>query len=189
MIRRPPRSTLFPYTTLFRSRGVHAIAGVGHVATRVPPIAGYMAMSAVVFHMLRQRANTVTALAGVLLPTFPAAFRFFYEARSGEHPPELQSPQNLVFRLFFFNDTATTEIYTLSLHDALPISGRARDRGCRPCRHSGSSDRRLHGHERRRVPHAETAREHRDGAGGSASPDVHGGFSVFLRSQIGRAPA
>src|SRR5215510_10969489 len=25
-------------------------------------------------------------------------------------------------RLFFFNDTATTEIYTLSLHDALPIS-------------------------------------------------------------------
>src|SRR2546429_4837123 len=26
------------------------------------------------------------------------------------------------FALFFFNDTATTEIYTLSLHDALPIS-------------------------------------------------------------------
>src|SRR2546422_1804562 len=30
---------------------------------------------------------------------------------------------------FFFNDTATTEIYTLSLHDALPISG-ARHRRC-----------------------------------------------------------
>src|SRR2546430_4541493 len=30
---------------------------------------------------------------------------------------------------FFFNDTATTEIYTLSLHDALPISARAPDRG------------------------------------------------------------
>ena len=29
---------------------------------------------------------------------------------------------NFVYRaLFFFNDTATTEIYTLSLHDALPI--------------------------------------------------------------------
>src|SRR2546428_9077030 len=28
------------------------------------------------------------------------------------------------FSFFFFNDTATTEIYTLSLHDALPISGR-----------------------------------------------------------------
>src|SRR3712207_7923471 len=31
--------------------------------------------------------------------------------------------------LFFFNDTATTEIYTLSLHDALPISRRLRDEG------------------------------------------------------------
>src|SRR2546426_3282493 len=28
----------------------------------------------------------------------------------------------MLFRIFFFNDTATTEIYTLSLHDALPIS-------------------------------------------------------------------
>ena len=28
----------------------------------------------------------------------------------------------IVIILFFFNDTATTEIYTLSLHDALPIS-------------------------------------------------------------------
>src|SRR2546430_15560651 len=28
-----------------------------------------------------------------------------------------------VFFFFFFNDTATTEIYTLSLHDALPICG------------------------------------------------------------------
>src|SRR2546429_7334949 len=32
-----------------------------------------------------------------------------------------------LFLFFFFNDTATTEIYTLSLHDALPISGFARD--------------------------------------------------------------
>src|SRR3989442_10702520 len=30
----------------------------------------------------------------------------------------------LIFIFFFFNDTATTEIYTLSLHDALPISSR-----------------------------------------------------------------
>src|SRR2546430_16996025 len=29
--------------------------------------------------------------------------------------------KSLIFFLFFFNDTATTEIYTLSLHDALPI--------------------------------------------------------------------
>ena len=31
------------------------------------------------------------------------------------------SPGALLLFLFFFNDTATTEIYTLSLHDALPI--------------------------------------------------------------------
>ena len=33
-----------------------------------------------------------------------------------------------VFVFFFFNDTATTEIYTLSLHDALPISAENRPR-------------------------------------------------------------
>src|SRR2546422_10350437 len=32
------------------------------------------------------------------------------------------TPHALLFSFFFFNDTATTEIYTLSLHDALPIS-------------------------------------------------------------------
>src|SRR5256885_9130284 len=41
-----------------------------------------------------------------------------------------------IFFFFFFNDTATTEIYTLSLHDALPISaealgGAVRKRGAR----------------------------------------------------------
>src|SRR2546430_13143330 len=33
--------------------------------------------------------------------------------------PQINRPTTFVF--FFFNDTATTEIYTLSLHDALPI--------------------------------------------------------------------
>src|SRR5256885_8605321 len=35
---------------------------------------------------------------------------------------EFGTPVVLLFFFFFFNDTATTEIYTLSLHDALPIS-------------------------------------------------------------------
>src|SRR2546422_2163379 len=38
---------------------------------------------------------------------------------------------NSSFFFFFFNDTATTEIYTLSLHDALPISSGGRS--CRRC--------------------------------------------------------
>src|SRR5256885_17263144 len=53
---------------------------------------------------------------------------------------------------FFFNDTATTEIYTLSLHDALPISifqlPEYEQRGNRwqplpPNRHDGAGQRRL----------------------------------------------
>src|SRR2546427_10112829 len=40
----------------------------------------------------------------------------------------MRSP--VVYRFFFFNDTATTEIYTLSLHDALPISLRAPVHAC-----------------------------------------------------------
>src|SRR5256885_5186050 len=40
----------------------------------------------------------------------------------------------LNFFFFFFNDTATTEIYTLSLHDALPIS-----QGCARSRRAGES--------------------------------------------------
>src|SRR5690349_24556912 len=35
---------------------------------------------------------------------------------------------SIVLMIFFFNDTATTEIYTLSLHDALPILRRVRKR-------------------------------------------------------------
>src|SRR5260370_21214363 len=44
-----------------------------------------------------------------------------------------------MYLFFFFNDTATTEIYTLSLHDALPISQAARQRG----RRSAASKARL----------------------------------------------
>src|SRR6185312_17279299 len=36
--------------------------------------------------------------------------------------PQTTLDAHLHFHLFFFNGTATTEIYTLSLHDALPIS-------------------------------------------------------------------
>src|SRR2546422_7979770 len=52
-----------------------------------------------------------------------------------------------MFYFFFFNDTATTEIYTLSLHDALPISEHARHRV------RADRDRVLHRHLLQ-LPHA-----------------------------------
>src|SRR2546428_3951520 len=51
-------------------------------------------------------------------------------------------------RFFFFNDTATTEIYTLSLHDALPIS-----RGA--ARPPGAARRRARAVHRRRAARSE----------------------------------
>src|SRR3990167_168725 len=87
MIRRPPRSTLFPYTTLFRSYMLYFFSGTDREKAR-------SAMDKVITRITK---------------------------RSEEHTSELQSQSNLVYRLFFFNDTATTEIYSLSLHDALPI--------------------------------------------------------------------
>src|SRR4051794_41342958 len=71
MIRRPPRSTLFPYTTLFRSGAVRAARAVPQVQIVVlgqPP---------------RELAQHGEAA----------------EARSEEHTSELQSPVHLVCRL------------------------------------------------------------------------------------------
>src|ERR1044072_7997616 len=46
---------------------------------------------------------------------------------SGEETAEIQAHRYISYGvLFFFNDTATTEIYTLSLHDALPICNHLR---------------------------------------------------------------
>src|SRR3712207_8512834 len=92
MIRRPPRSTLFPYTTLFRSaRAPHALL------LAVPPDKGrgwrMEDLHAIVddtFELARLRAldlGDLPDLGGVLPP------------RSEEHTSELQSRQYLVCRL------------------------------------------------------------------------------------------
>src|SRR3712207_8754052 len=87
MIRRPPRSTLFPYTTLFRSR-VHGLVLVdGGLALPQPPGADVDAMlSAVLGPSLDRLSMTFPDLAAV-------------RARSEEHTSELQSRQYLVCRL------------------------------------------------------------------------------------------
>src|ERR1043166_5350532 len=92
MIRRPPRSTLFPYTTLFRSLLARQAAWDTDV-------------------QVHEDGGTGTANSNAM--------------RSEEKTSELQSRFGISYAVFFFNDTATTEIYTLSLHDALPISSRS----------------------------------------------------------------
>src|SRR3712207_8370436 len=57
--------------------------------------------------------------------------------------------------VFFFNDTATTEIYALSLHDALPICRRSRRR----FGFARRADRRRHGGPRALLPREPAARD------------------------------
>src|SRR5260370_9543238 len=77
MIRRPPRSTLFPYTTLFRSAA----------QIRIPAR-----------HSGRDRAGVDDRVAGVgIEPGKPPGLR--HRERSEEHTPELQSHLNLERRL------------------------------------------------------------------------------------------
>src|SRR2546427_8301668 len=97
MIRRPPRSTLFPYTTLFRSRaqeledvGHHEAAGRGGKAVRGPRLLG-------------QRERWARGGLG----------------RSEEHTSELQSQSNLVCRLLL-------EKKKNAVHDLLRAAPRAR---------------------------------------------------------------
>src|SRR5260221_2252991 len=65
---------------------------------------------------------------------------------------------------FFFNDTATTEIYTLSLHDALPIFVRASGGAHRALIRAGHRERRgevgAHRAKDRRDPHDNRSEEH-----------------------------
>src|SRR2546427_9514925 len=90
MIRRPPRSTLFPYTTLFRSVVVSWLASrTAHTATskavQYGALAGFVVAEAIIFVPLLYMANTYAP--GVIT------------SRSEEHTSELQSQSNLVCRL------------------------------------------------------------------------------------------
>src|SRR2546426_8768127 len=86
MIRRPPRSTLFPYTTLFRSNGKFYFLRQG----RVPGNGG---------HWRGQVPPRLALSCGAVRPLAPAAARTLGGPRSEEHTSELQSPCKLVCRL------------------------------------------------------------------------------------------
>src|SRR5688572_3128739 len=170
MIRRPPRSTLFPYTTLFRSIGrsgnlsmtLRLLAdgagcrsgGAARAAQRRnsnPPQgdrkstrlnSSHSQISYAVFCLKKKKvAIGKPTSAPRRIASFLLCTRIAWHIR--------QSFILLPWPSFFFNDTATTEIYTLSLHDALPIYRQIREfvhdpqvtrrwcgvpvRGCSPC--------------------------------------------------------
>src|SRR3712207_7150405 len=90
MIRRPPRSTLFPYTTLFRSDPLHRVVDAGVVVVAVADLLQVLRLG-------------VPDAAGVRVaqPVVEKAL----QRRSEEHTSELQSRQYLVCRLLLEKKT------------------------------------------------------------------------------------
>src|SRR5258705_3070910 len=91
MIRRPPRSTLFPYTTLFRSTvdGIPTIRNVSLTLERGT-------LSVLLGPTLSGKTSIMRLLAGL---DKPATGRVLVDGRSEEHTSELQSLRHLVCRL------------------------------------------------------------------------------------------
>src|SRR6187399_591688 len=131
MIRRPPRSTqqrtLFPYTTLFRSLGRCAqggddlIAGLGRAQAQrseehTSELQSLAVISYAVFCLKKKNQKIMLVEVDIRLASLPD--------RTVAPTPSARTA--LLTSFFFFNDPATTDIYTtantLSLHDALPIS-------------------------------------------------------------------
>src|SRR2546421_715000 len=159
MIRRPPRSTLFPYTTLFRSGYEaaryaalttlavvkYALGDLDRVQRSEEHTSELQSRSDLVCRLLLEKKK-IARETHELLPAHHRPHRItteIDETRWSCSPRRARLPISRVcLRLgcrssyfpvcrcapcfFFFNDTATTEIYTLSLHDALPIWLRGR---------------------------------------------------------------
>src|SRR2546430_10064949 len=101
MIRRPPRSTLFPYTTLFRSYEVDVVL---EVAPRLGGAAGQSQIHAVIEPL-------VAAIERAVDVEHPGH-------RSEEHTSELQSQSNLVCRLLLEKKNTDYLVAPTHLHDA-----------------------------------------------------------------------
>src|SRR3712207_4057402 len=125
MMRQPPRSTLFPSPTLFRSRVAPVTATTTHRSA-----SGDRTRARRPRDLLPGRTEVVglrscAAAAAGRLRRSPCVRRGTAGVVGTSRNPEHQSAQHLHFVLFF-NDAAASEIYSLSLPDALPISGSPR---------------------------------------------------------------
>src|SRR5437016_8890604 len=101
MLRRPPRSTLFPYTTLFRSE----IVGIANLARPITPATSIAEIAG------HDRCKRLPTLRGRYAADLPSA-------RSEEHTSELQSLTNLVCRLLLEKKKNTTSTH----HHALDLA-------------------------------------------------------------------
>src|SRR5262245_25874485 len=121
ILRSPPLSTLFPYTTLFRSSLIEPPKGASDMRyVSGNAISGY-----------RYVAGPGEAAGADSTPRAPAGGA----GGGGDGPPPLtvqglpdrkstrlnSSHLGISYAVFCFNPTLSTPIYTLSLHDALPI--------------------------------------------------------------------
>src|SRR3712207_7058600 len=102
MIRRPPRSTLFPYTTLFRSQGPRLVpvrhpVGVHRLLARLQHLRGLDVPGHLPLPPARERADQ----------------QELDVRRSEEHTSELQSRQYLVCRLLLEKKKQQTDIINL----------------------------------------------------------------------------
>src|SRR6202789_3072713 len=131
MIRRPPRSTLFPYTTLFRSNlAQHFVAGGGFrlAPYRISELrlrseehtSELQSLQHLVCRLLLEKKSLgvqCLELGGVGLEALPVRDVEQFRRRRARWDDVIA----LIFVFFFFNDPGPTEIYTLTLHDVLPI--------------------------------------------------------------------
>src|SRR5438034_1295907 len=121
LIRTPPPSPLFPYTTLFRSRPSRSRDIEAREMPLVPNCSAESQSRIVSIESKhRKRVSVQFPTSPSTRPTMALARGTVNGQRSEEHTSELQSHSDLVCRLLL--DTHPTAISTLSLHDALPIS-------------------------------------------------------------------
>src|SRR3712207_7897163 len=109
MIRRPPRSTLFPYTTLFRSR-----IGYAPTTEEEGEVAGLFERMSLV---IKSKLNRLLDRAEDPSETLDYSYEEQLKLRSEEHTSELQSRQYLVCRLLLEKKKQEMIVYNVIMKD------------------------------------------------------------------------